>query len=108
MDKIKQFFSWCIKHIRGFWPWYKSLYQEKAWYTKALIGFCSFLISFIVYLGMVDMNFLWLFGKSPGYFSGIMDPQTSEASEIYSADGKLIGKFFNENRTRAILQAFRH
>ena len=99
MDKIKQFFSWCIKHIRGFWPWYKSLYQDKAWYTKALIGFCSFLISFIVYLGMVDMNFLWLFGKSPGYFSGIMDPQTSEASEIYSADGKLIGKFFNENRT---------
>ena len=99
MDKIKQFFSWYIKHIRGFWPWYKALYHDKAWYTKALIGFCSFLISFIVYLGMVDMNFLWLFGKSPGYFSGIMDPQTSEASEIYSADGKLIGKFFNENRT---------
>jgi len=40
-----------------------------------------------------------MFGKSPGYFSGIMDPQTSEASEIYSADGKLIGKYFNENRT---------
>lgn len=32
-------------------------------------------------------------------FSGIMNPQTSEASEIYSADGKLIGKYFNENRT---------
>ena len=45
------------------------------------------------------MNFLWLFGKSPGYFSGILDPETSEASEIYSADGKLIGKYFNENRT---------
>lgn len=99
MDKIKQFFRWCIKQLRRFWPWYKSLYRGKAWYTKALIGFCSFLISFIIYLGMVDMNFLWLFGKSPGYFSGIMDPQTSEASEIYSADGKLIGKFFNENRT---------
>ena len=45
------------------------------------------------------MNFLWLFGSSPGYFSGILDPQVSEASEIYSADGKLIGKYFNENRT---------
>ena len=54
MDKIKQFFSWCIKHIRGFWPWYKSLYQEKAWYTKALIGFCSFLISFIVSSGLLE------------------------------------------------------
>ncbi|EFC75785.1 transglycosylase [Segatella buccae D17] len=50
-------------------------------------------------MGAVDINFLWLFGKSPGYFSGIMHPQTSEASEIYSADGKLIGKYFNENRT---------
>lgn len=39
------------------------------------------------------------FGSSPGYFSGILDPQVSEASEIYSADGKMIGKFFNENRT---------
>lgn len=48
---------------------------------------------------MVDINFLWLFGSSPGYFSGILDPQVSEASEIYSADGKMIGKFFNENRT---------
>ena len=43
------------------------------------------------------MNLFWLFGKSPGYFSGIMDPPSNQASEIYSADGKLIGKFFNEN-----------
>lgn len=28
-----------------------------------------------------------------------MNPETHQASEIYSADGKLIGKFFNENRT---------
>ena len=64
-----------------------------------MIGFCSAIVSFFIYLGMVDMNFLWLFGSSPGYFSGILDPQVSEASEIYSADGKLIGKYFNENRT---------
>lgn len=47
---------------------------------------------------MVDINFLWLFGKSPG-FSQIMHPTTSEASEIYSADGVMIGKYFSENRT---------
>ena len=56
-------------------------------------------MAFFLYLGAVDINFLWLFGKSPGYFSGILDPQTSQASEIYSADGVLIGKYFNENRT---------
>ena len=47
---------------------------------------------------MVDINFLWLFGKSPG-FSQIKNPQTNEASEIYSSDGVLIGKYFNQNRT---------
>lgn len=84
--------------IGGIWRWYKSLYKHP-WYIKIIVGLVSFLLLFIIYLGMVDMNFLWLFGKSPGYFSGIKDPQTSEASVIYSADGKEIGKYFNENRT---------
>ena len=84
--------------IGGIWRWYKSLYKHP-WYIKIIVGLVSFLLLFIIYLGMVDINFLWLFGKSPGYFSGIKDPQTSEASVIYSADGKEIGKYFNENRT---------
>lgn len=99
MKKIKRFLQWSWKKAKAFWPWYKNLYQGKAWYTKALIGFVSFIVAFFLYLGAVDINFLWLFGKSPGYFSGILDPQTSQASEIYSADGLLIGKYFNENRT---------
>ena len=44
------------------------------------------------------MNFLWLFGKSPS-MSTIKNKRPAEASMIYSADGKLIGKFFSENRT---------
>ena len=47
---------------------------------------------------MVDINFLWLFGRSPG-MSSIMNPKTVQASELYSADGVLIGKYFSENRT---------
>lgn len=99
MNKIKRFLQWSWKKIKAFWPWYKNLYRGKAWYTKTLIGFVSLIVAFFLYLGAVDINFLWLFGKSPGYFSGILDPQTSQASEIYSADGVLIGKYFNENRT---------
>lgn len=98
-NKIKRLLAFSISKIRQFWKWYKKLYKGKAWYTKCLIGFCSSIVAFFIYLGMVDMNFLWLFGSSPGYFSGICDPQVNEASEIYSADGKLIGKYFNENRT---------
>ncbi len=92
---IGKLLSW----IKGFFSWYKSLYKGKKWYTKTIVGFISLILMFIIYLGMVDINFLWLFGKSPGFFSGIKDPQTSEASEIYSADGVLIGKYFSENRT---------
>lgn len=99
MNKFKTICAKVWHKIRKFWPWYKHLYQGKAWYTKTLVAFISCIVAFILYLGAVDINFLWLFGKSPGYFSGILNPQTSEASEIYSADGKLIGKYFNENRT---------
>ena len=92
------FFSRIWHKLCSIWPWYKSLYKGRAWYIKLIVGLISFILLFVIYLGMVDINFLWLFGKSPGYFSGIRDPQTSEASVIYSADGKEIGKYFNENR----------
>ena len=98
MNKIKECLATLWQKIRALWPWYKNLYKGRAWYTKSLIGFVSCIAAFFIYLGMVDTNFLWLFGKSPG-FSRIMNPETHQASEIYSADGKLIGKFFNENRT---------
>ena len=83
---------------RAFWPWYKSLYKGRPWYVKTGVAFASLLVALFLYLGAVDINFLWLFGKSPG-FSKIMNPTTNQASEIYSADGVLIGKYFNENRT---------
>ena len=87
------------KKLGALWGWYRHLFLQCPWYVKIASGLVSCLVALIIYLGLVYMNFLWLFGKSPGYFSGIMDPQTAEASELYSADGKLIGKFFNENRT---------
>lgn len=99
LKKIMSAFVYMTTLIKRFWKWYKGLYKGKAWYTKTIVGICSSIVALFIYLGMVDMNFLWLFGSSPGYFSGILDPQVSEASEIYSADGKLIGKYFNENRT---------
>lgn len=97
--KLRTFFVYILKKAKAFFKWYKNLYKGRAWYTKTFIGFCSCIVAFFLYLGMVDINFLWLFGSSPGYFTGILEPQVSEASEIYSADGQLIGKYFNENRT---------
>ncbi|WP_300702203.1 transglycosylase domain-containing protein [Bacteroides sp.] len=84
----------CQKSIR----WYKSLYLNKPWYKRALVSVTTFIIVFLIYLVMVDVNFLWLFGKSPS-LSSIHNPNQPIASEIYSADGKLIGKYFRENRS---------
>lgn len=95
---IKKLFSTTWLYTKRFTKWYKNLYKGKKWYVKSIIAFISFIVSIIIYLGLVDMNFLWLFGKSPG-FSAIKNPPTNEASIIYSADGKIIGKYFNENRT---------
>ena len=86
------------KAIWGFFPWYAHLYKGRPWYTKGAVGIVSAIVAFFIYLGMVDVNFLWLFGKTPGFME-IQEPPTFAASEIYSADGKLIGKFFKQNRT---------
>lgn len=99
MEKLKRLYLWCKEKASALWTWYKNLYINAPLWRKLLVGFLSCILALFLYLGAVDINFLWLFGKSPGYFSGICDPQTSQASEIYSADGVLIGKFFNENRT---------
>lgn len=76
----------------------KAIYQKFPWYKKILLACLTFILLFSLFLFMVDINFLWLFGKSPS-LSSINNPNQSVASEIYSSDGKLISKYFTENRT---------
>jgi len=97
IKKILDILKYIWSKVRAFFPWYKSLYKGRAWYTKTALVIVSVIISLFLYLGMVDMNFLWLFGKSPG-FREIKTPPTYDASLIYSADSVLIGKYFKENR----------
>lgn len=97
IKKILDILKYIWSKVRAFFPWYKSLYKGRAWYTKTALVIVSVIVSLFLYLGMVDMNFLWLFGKSPG-FREIKTPPTYDASLIYSADSVLIGKFFKENR----------
>lgn len=76
----------------------KTIFKQSPWYKKLLLSGATFLVLFFIYLIMVDINFLWLFGKSPSLAS-ISNPNQSVASVIYSADGKPLGKYFRENRT---------
>lgn len=60
------------------------------WSLGIILLFVSLLIA-------IDINFLWLFGDSPS-ISEILHPQPNIASEVYSEDGVLLGKYFYENR----------
>ena len=87
-----------FRKVKSLTIWYLNLYKDKKWYTRTIIGITSFLVAIFLFLGMVDINFLWLFGKSPGFLD-IATPPTYAASEVYSSDGVLIGRYFKENRT---------
>lgn len=52
----------------------------------------------IIFFCAIELNFLWLFGYSPD-MQDIKTPTLSLSSEVYTADGKLIGRFYKENRS---------
>lgn len=52
----------------------------------------------ILFFCAIELNFLWLFGYSPTQ-RDIKTPNMRIASELYTADGKLIGRYYKENRT---------
>ena len=86
-----------IMALKGAARWYKGIFKGRPWYIKLLSALGTLVVAFFLYLIMVDVNFLWLFGKSPS-MSDVKNTHPAEASQIYSADGKVIGKFFSENR----------
>lgn len=57
-----------------------------------------FLYFIVLFLCAVELNFLWLFGYSPNIVD-IKTPNMRIASELYTSDGKLIGRYYKENRT---------
>ena len=78
--------------------WYIGIFKGRPWYIKIISGFATLIVVFVFYLIAVDINFLWLFGKSPS-MQTIKNQRPAQASELYSADGQQIGKYFSENRT---------
>lgn len=54
-------------------------------------------LSFLLFIFLVTINFLGLFGQIPG-LSDLENPKMSEACQIYSEDGVLYGKLYEERR----------
>ena len=52
----------------------------------------------VFYVLAVSYNFFWLFGGMPN-LKALENPKSEEASEVYTADNQLLGKYYVENRT---------
>ncbi|MDI9859606.1 penicillin-binding protein 1A [Flectobacillus roseus] len=69
------------------------LVVRKLWKAFAWTVFAG-----VFFIFTIENNFLWLTGEMPSV-GELQNPKLSQSSEIYSADGVLLGKFFQENRT---------
>ncbi|QNF35217.1 transglycosylase domain-containing protein [Adhaeribacter swui] len=76
--------------------------QHKSGYQKVVNflwrGFLVSIALLVIYVVFVSVNFLYLFGSSPG-LEKLENPSSEIASELYTTDGLLIGKYFTENRS---------
>ena len=66
--------------------------------NKFLRYFVIFIYFVIIFFCSIELNFLWLFGYSPD-MQDIKTPTLSLSSEVYYADGTLIGRYYKENRS---------
>jgi penicillin-binding protein 1A len=57
-----------------------------------------FIYFVIIFFCSIELNFLNLFGYQPD-MQDIKSPVLSVSSEVYTADGKLLAKFYKENRS---------
>lgn len=69
------------------------------YYVKLIWRNFGLLVFFIwFYFQAVEVNLFWLFGRSPS-LAELEKPKLAVASEVYSADGVLLGKYYRENRS---------
>ena len=95
---MKEILSSIYKILTKPFHWYARLFKGRPWYIKILSAIGSLVVFIILYLGAVDINLFGLFGRSPS-METVRNTRPAQASEIYSADSVMIGKFFSENRT---------
>jgi len=55
-------------------------------------------VGFLLFITAVSSNFLGLFGEMPE-FKSLENPESELASELFSSDGYLLGKYYRENRS---------
>lgn len=93
-SKIQPF----IQLVGGYYRSFFTKLKTKPLHIRILVRSLIVLLCFLLFIVAVDLNLFWLFGKSPN-ISDLNNPNYEITSELYSSDGKLIGKYFDVNRT---------
>ncbi|MEN9353361.1 MAG: hypothetical protein RL318_686 [Fibrobacterota bacterium] len=70
---------------------------HRAWKIAAL-AMGRTLLAIVLLVVALDMNFLWLFGRSPSW-SQLSVPRLAEGSEIWSSDSVLMGRYYLYDRS---------
>ena len=78
--------------------WNRAHYRKLSLGKKVLSWLYSGLLLLFIAGIALEINFLWLFGPMPS-MGEVRRAEMSQASEIYSADGQLLGKYYTENRS---------
>ena len=77
-------------------------FTQENWASKTISylwkAFLAGLVFFVLFVWMVSINFLGLFGSLPD-FKALENPDSELASGLYSSDGVLLGTFARENRS---------
>jgi len=81
----------------------KLLKTEKPWIPKAIkllwIGFLCVILGFPLYLFTVNINLFGMYGEMPS-LREVENPENDLSSEIISADGVSLGRYFRYNRSQ--------
>ncbi|MDD3743176.1 MAG: transglycosylase domain-containing protein [Lentimicrobiaceae bacterium] len=67
-------------------------------WEKLVVRLAQGILIFLMLVLAVDFNLFNLFGPSPDLFE-LKNPRNDNSSRLYSADGKLIGRYYVENRS---------
>ncbi len=100
-QKVKAKAQQGLAFLRSKWAAFSSKYPRLARATAIVSGLCGIGVVFLLLLFM--LVYTELLGPLPTY-SELKDIQHNNASEVFSEDGVLLGKYYVENRVNAAFE----
>lgn len=91
-----------LKVLKFLWRFLAGLFTTPLLAKYLRNNFLLWSVRLCLYIGYyfiaLQLNLFWLFGYLPD-LAEVRNPQVAIATEFYSKDSVLLGKFYNENRT---------